>query len=141
MERNACIPSLYTPNLPATITFYVDRLGFAVTGTWDEDGALRWAEVSCPGPVGTARVWLFADALDGRPVPALTGVLYLFLGPVLPFAERLAGLPIVRWGPEVQPYGLRELGIEDPNGYLLCLAEDVVEAASAPGPSDGLATG
>ena len=29
------------------------------------------------------------------------------------------------WGPEVQPYGLKELAFEDPNGYLVCLAEDV----------------
>ena len=40
-------------------------------------------------------------------------------------SARLKGHVPFEWGPETQPYGLRELGIKDLNGYYLVFATDV----------------
>ena len=117
---------LYAPDVAAAVTFYVDELGFRNTGSWPgEDGAPIWAEVARDGPKGTARIWFFSDAVEDRSDPVLSGLIYLFVGDVDPEADRLRGRVTFRWGPEDQEYGLRELGIEDLNGYLLCFAQDI----------------
>jgi hypothetical protein len=47
MKRSPVTPSLFAPDLPATLQFYVETLGFAQTGSYtDEGGAEIWAEVS-----------------------------------------------------------------------------------------------
>lgn len=125
MERSAITPSLYVPDVAAAVRFYTDVLGFSQTGAWAEDGETLWAEVTRTGPKGPARLWFFSGQIEGRPGPALSGVLYLFTASVDAEAARLAGKVNILWGPEDQEYGLRELGIEDLNGYMLCFAEDI----------------
>lgn len=126
MQRSALTVSLYTPDVAAAVAFYVDVLGFHNTGSWSEDGAPQiWAEVARDGPKGTARIWFFAHKIERRPGPMLSGLIYLFVEDVDAEAERLRDRVTFRWGPENQEYGLRELGIEDLNGYLLCFAKDI----------------
>lgn len=108
-----------------TLAFYRELLGFEITASWEEDGTTIWAEVSRDGPTGKALLWFFAHGIESRPGPAFSGVLYLFLGNIDAWVERLGGRLSFAWGPEVQAYGLKELAFEDPNGYLVCLAEDV----------------
>lgn len=134
MERSALTVSLYAPDVAATVAFYVERLGFRQTGAWEDDGTPVWAEVARDGPKGTARIWLFSGAIPGRERPMFSGLVYLFVDDVDAEADRLEGRVPFRWGPEDQEYGLRELGIEDPNGYLICLARDLEEQAGS-GPS------
>lgn len=125
MERSPLVISLHVPDVAKAVDFYVDVLGFSHAGSWNEDGKPIWAEVLREGPKGTARVWFFSGAIEDRPGPSLSGLIYLFVGSVDREAARLGGRVTIRWGPETQPYGLRELGIEDLNGYLICFAEDV----------------
>jgi catechol 2,3-dioxygenase-like lactoylglutathione lyase family enzyme len=125
MERSPIAPSLYVPDVAAAVTFYTHILGFSRTGIWMEDETPLWAEVALEGPKGTARIWFFNGQIDSRPGPALSGLLYLFVGPVDAEAARCQGKVKVLWRPEDQKYGLRELGIEDLNGYILCFAEDI----------------
>ena len=126
MERSALTVSLYAPDVAAAVAFYVDVLGFHQTGTWSEEGAPPiWAEVARDGPKGTARIWFFSHAIETRPGPMLSGLIYLFVDDVDAEAARLGDRVTVRWGPEDQMYGLRELGIEDNHGYLLCFAQDI----------------
>ncbi|MEQ8348174.1 MAG: VOC family protein [Sneathiellaceae bacterium] len=125
MDRAALTVSLYVPDVAAAVGFYTECLGFAHSGSWNEGGRAIWAEVARTGPKGTARIWFFCHRIEDRPGPAMSGLIYLFVGDVDAEARRLAGRPTVRWGPEDQPYGLRELGIEDPHGYLLCFAQDI----------------
>lgn len=125
MERSPITPSLYVPDVALAVTFYVEILGFTQTGVWAEDETPLWAEVSREGPKGTARIWFFSGQIDGRPGPALSGLLYLFVDSVDTAAVCLQGKVKVLWGPEDQEYGLRELGVEDLNGYILCFAEDI----------------
>lgn len=124
MERSALIPSLQVKDVAATVAFYEKVLGFTRTGRWTKEGSLAWAEVTRAGPEGAARLWFFSQAIASRPGPALSGVIYLFVDDVDNEARRIGDRARVAWGPENQPYGLRELAIEDPNGYLICLARD-----------------
>lgn len=123
MVRSAVTPSLLAPDLDATLRFYVDVLGFSQTGAWREaDARLVWAEVTR----GDARLWFFRDTPVEPLTPVFSGLIYLFVGPVTPLAAALADVGVIfEWGPETQPYGLREVALRDPNGYLLVFAEDV----------------
>lgn len=125
MQRSPLTVSLYVPDVAAAVTFYRDILGFEQSGSWEEEGKLLWAEVAREGPQGTARIWFFAGAIPGLPEPVLSGLIYLFVADVDSEAEKLRGKLDFRWGPEDMPYGLRELGVEDPHGYLICLAHDI----------------
>ena len=53
-----------------------------------------------------------------------SGTFYLFPESVRAIAEELRrGQVEFAWGPEVLEYGMRELGIQDPNGYHLVFTE------------------
>lgn len=125
MDRSALTVSLHAPDVAATVAFYTDVLGFEHTASWEENGTLFWAEVARPGPKGTARLWFFRNAIKPDDTPAMTGLVYLFVDDVDAEAARLDGAATIRWGPEDMPYGLRELGIEDLNGYLVVFAKDI----------------
>ncbi len=126
MERSALTISLYAPDVAAAIAYYVEELGFHNTGSWpDENGKPIWAEVARDGPKGTARIWFFSGNIEDRAGPALSGLVYLFVEDVEAEAARLSDRVVTRWGPEDQEYGLRELGVEDLNGYLICFAQDI----------------
>jgi len=126
MERSALTISLYAPDIVKTIAFYVEVLGFEKTAEWnDESGKPDWSEIARDGPKGTARIWLFSTEIERVPGPAMSGVIYIFVDNVDAEAQRIGSRATIVWGPETQEYGLRELGLEDPNGYLICLARDV----------------
>ena len=125
MPRSPLTISLYVPDVAAAVEFYRDILGFELAGTWEEEGKAVWAEVARDAPQGTARVWFFSHPIPGREVPMLSGLIYIFVEDVDAEAEKLKGKVAFRWGPENQEYGLRELGFQDPHGYLICFARDV----------------
>ena len=119
--RNPVVPSLFAPDLEATVSHYEEVLGFKETGNWTENGKRIWAEVS----FGESVLWFFANPLDNHPAPRMSGMIYVFVEDVDAVAESLRGKVEFRWGPEDLPYGLREVGVDDPNGYLLVFAQDI----------------
>ncbi|MBX2804879.1 MAG: VOC family protein [Hyphomicrobiales bacterium] len=122
IKRSPITPSLYASDLPMTIRFYTGKLGFEHIASYrDEDGTEIWAEVAR----GDARIWFFTPAFDEFKKPVFSGLIYIFVDDVDAFAAGLDADIKTRWGPETQDYGLREIGIEDCNGYLLCFAKDV----------------
>lgn len=121
MKRNPVIPSLFASDLEATIAYYTGPLGFTQGGLHEEDGVPTWAELS----LGDSTLWFFAHPIDDRPEPAMSGMVFIFVENVDAVADRLRGRVTFRWGPEDLFYGLRELGVEDPDGYLLVFASDI----------------
>jgi len=122
MPRAPVTPSLYAPDLPGTVRFYVETLGFAQTGTYDLDGKEIWAEVS----LGPSHLWFFCNAITGHEKPVFSGLTYVFVDDVDAMAGRLKAADVrIEWGPETQEYGLREVACKDPNGYYLVFAKDV----------------
>jgi predicted enzyme related to lactoylglutathione lyase len=106
--------SLASTDLGRTIAFYRERLGFVVTGCWPGATAPTWCELSRDG----AQLMFFLA--DGGQSPALTGVVYLTVEGVDALARELAERGAVfAWGPETMSYGMREVAVRDPDGYLV----------------------
>ena len=124
MPRPPTIPSLFAPDLAETLRYYTEVLGFAQSGSYQDDDVEIWAEVT----LGDARLWFFSGALDAQPGPVLSGLVYVFVDDVDDVASRLKDKVGFEWGPETQDYGLRELGIRDLNGYYLVFAADEADA-------------
>ncbi len=116
------VPSLMVRDLDETLDFYVEKLGFEVTGCYPETGEPIWAEA---GRDGICLQFFSADAApEGFPSrPALTGTLYIYPASVLKLAAELRGRVLFEWGPEVMDYGQREFAVCDPDGYILAFAE------------------
>jgi uncharacterized glyoxalase superfamily protein PhnB len=122
VKRSPVTVSLFAPQLPDTVEYYAETLGFRKTGSYEEpDGTEIWAEVA----LDDARIWFFSYPIDRRHEPVLTGLIYVFVDNVDEVANRLAGKVQFEWGPQTQEYGLRELGVKDLNGYHLVFAQDV----------------
>ncbi len=121
MKRNPVIPSLFAPDIEATLRFYVDVLGFEKTGEWLDKQDISWAEVT----LGSSQIWFFKHALDEHPEPKFSGLIYIFVENVDDVAARIKTKTEIRWGPEDQEYGLREVGIKDNNGYFLVFAKEI----------------
>ena len=124
-------PNLLVADVARSLAFYVDVLGFS-RGTTVPD-----AEPFVFGTVTSDSVEIFFNeagtavkeypSLSGRPIGA-TGTMFIELdgaGAVDALHDRLKAqmkivMPIV-----TQFYGMREFAIEDPDGYILTLAERV----------------
>jgi catechol 2,3-dioxygenase-like lactoylglutathione lyase family enzyme len=119
------IPSLFAPDLPTSIAFYTDVLGFQKTGAYPPDSGPVWVEMTLPGGDVPTRLWLFSGPMKGRPSPAMSGTIYVLVDDVDALAKRLAGKADFLWGPQDMDYGLREFGVEDPNGYILAFAQEL----------------
>ena len=113
------VPSLLIRDFEETHAFY-ESLGFATTSQHPEGGDPEWIEMSRDG----VTLQFFADAPVGLPgAPMMSGTFYFYPESVMALAEEFRGKVEFLWGPEVMPYGMREFGICDPNGYLLAFTE------------------
>ena len=118
MRLKQITPSLKTNDLPRTIQFYTDTLGFTVQVLWPEEEPSLAILTQ-----GDVRISFFMDADDAEPVPRVTGQFWIDVEEVLALHETLAGKVDVLWGPEVYHYQRREFAIKDPNGYTLTFSE------------------
>ncbi len=113
------VPSLLARDLEVTLAFY-ERLGFARTGVFPDDGPPTWGEVTRDG----ISLQFYSDPPHGTPTePICSGTLYVNANDVLALAEELRGYAPFAWGPEVMDYGMREFAVKDPNGYFLAFTE------------------
>ena len=111
-------PMLHAASLDETIRFYVDVLGFTVEATWPEREPTWCALVN-----GPARLMFTNDPSEGALEPALTGSIYLYPADVDAVAAALPDGTVVLAGPRDEAWGMRELALEDPNGYLIKLGQ------------------
>lgn len=106
-------PTLRTWDMPGSIAFYTDTLGFTLDAGGIDDG---WAALSRDG----IEIMLAApNAHEGDVAPAFTGSLYLRTGAVDTWWRRLKDAARVCYPLEDFHYGMREFAIYDNNGYLL----------------------
>jgi catechol 2,3-dioxygenase-like lactoylglutathione lyase family enzyme len=118
---NRIVPALLTRDMKTTLQFYT-ALGFQVAGGDD------WAEVARDGVV----LQFHSTPPVGTPEqPMMSGTLYFYIGEVDALAAEFTGKATFEWGPEVMPYGLKEFGLRDPNGYYLAFAEEVTDEGKA----------
>jgi catechol 2,3-dioxygenase-like lactoylglutathione lyase family enzyme len=115
------VPILNVKNVPASIAYYVDKLGFQKEWDWGEPatfGCVARDTVQiflCEGGQGGPGTWISLFVHD---VDAL-------------YADYRRRGAIVRQKPTNFPWGLKEMNVEDLDGHRLRLGSE------ATGPSDG----
>jgi catechol 2,3-dioxygenase-like lactoylglutathione lyase family enzyme len=106
--------SLLSHDLDATLAFY-ERIGFCLSGGAASSG---WIELSW----NSAVIQFYNDPPVGISVtPSMSGTIYVHVDEVDTLAAALADIS-VEWGPQTMDYGMREVAVRDPNGYLLAFA-------------------
>jgi uncharacterized glyoxalase superfamily protein PhnB len=129
-------PNLVVSNVERSMAFYRDVLGFAVTATVPDSGPFVFAWMQRDG----VSVFLNSHAsveehaeLAARPIGG-TATLYIMLEADDPasgvdalFAS-VSPRASVMMPPKDQFYGMREFGVEDPDGYVIFFAQRVAGA-------------
>ncbi|KRA76591.1 hypothetical protein ASD78_02825 [Lysobacter sp. Root667] len=119
MSLLALTPMLRTPDLPASIAFYTDVLGFQRQGGAAAEG---WAALARDG---IELMLSGLNAHEGDTAPAFTGSLYLRTDDVDGWWRRLQDTARVCYPIEVFGYGMREFAVYDNNGYLLQFGQPI----------------
>ena len=129
MGFSTAFPIVYCDDLPRTLAFYRDRLGFRLTFAYPEHGAPRFAALQ----LGEGAELALADVADpdavhphGKAVRPASGhafELCVYADDVDAAVEalRAAGVPVLA-EPADQPWGDRMAYVEDPEGnpVMLC---------------------
>ncbi len=106
-------PMLRSWDIPGTITFYTELLGFTCEAY---DAEYGWAHLCCDDIV----IMISGpNSHEGDERPQFTGSLYFMCDDVDALWERVKGRAKVCYPIEDFPYGMREFAIYDNNGYLL----------------------
>jgi catechol 2,3-dioxygenase-like lactoylglutathione lyase family enzyme len=116
------MPVLRVADLQRAIDWYTQVLGFRVVWRSPGDGGGE----DCMLQAGAIDLLLSTGAHLGGP-PALTGTLYFEMDGVAELYAQIKDRVEVVWPLEEQPYGTREFGVRDLDGYLLALAEEAQE--------------
>lgn len=117
-ELQRIVPSLLVRDMAETLSFY-RKLGFVVSGHDGNEAAAGWAEVHR----GNVVIQFYTDPPHGTPTePICSGTFYVF-GDVDALVEELRGIVEFAWGPETMDYGMKEFGVQDPNGYFIAFTQ------------------
>lgn len=128
-------PLLQIFDMPTSISFYCDVLGFEVVGTGGPPEDIGWALLRLnhielmlntayelhdrpPGP-DSARVAAHADTALYFSCPDVDAV-YQHL--------RIKGIKVKE--PHIAPYGMKQLYVADPDGFNLCFQWPVTDSAA-----------
>jgi len=113
------VPALLVRDMKETLAFY-RKLGFELTGCHPNHVSPTWAEVTRDSVV----LQFHTEPPHGTPPqPVCSGTFYIFPESVPKLADELKGKVDVAWGPDVMPWGMREFGVQDPNGYFIAFTE------------------
>ena len=124
-------PNLLVANVERSLAFYVGTLGFERGITVPNESPLVFAAVTS-GPVelffnDRATAVKEYPAFGGKPIGA-SGTLYIEVEGVDALHDRLKPAVKILMPIATQFYGMREFGIEDPDGYVITFAERVPQA-------------
>jgi len=128
IEVRGLTPLVQVYDMPTSVRFYRDRLGFEIVSTSPVLGKdkFHWALLR----LGKAELMLnTAYEFDNeRPVPADRGrvaahedtTLYFECPDVDAAYEELRDKGVSVNMPKVAPYGMKQMSLRDPDGYTLC---------------------
>ncbi len=114
------MPFLNVTDIEASLRFYVDGLGFALTNSWNPEGRIRW----CWLQLDDVAIMLQEYWKDGRPGGGPAGPLGQGVSVCFMCADALAIYHAVtaRGVAAQRPFvgnGLWVTSVKDPDGYLL----------------------
>lgn len=108
-------PFLATEDLPATLAFYLDKLGFSLAWEWGQPAELAavcrdqveltLANRADAKPRGISRLYLHIDGIDDY------------------HAQLLAAGVAITVAIGDRPYGMRDFSVTDPAGNVLCFGQ------------------
>jgi len=107
--------SIFVADVPATVAFYVDRLGFDVEERTERMTMLR---------TGDLRLLVHIGGPPSAP-PDLALHLHLWVDGVDEMYEQLRDGELEIEEPVDRPWGLRTFHVHDPNGYVWELMEEI----------------
>jgi uncharacterized glyoxalase superfamily protein PhnB len=125
-------PDLFVSDLERSVAFYKKALGLeeidSVSGPDGRIFSMMAREgfrimVESPKSPGTAEM----QKRHGS-TPRATILLYLSVDDLAPEERRLRGAGVRFEGPVTQPYGMREVSFEDPDGYSWAIGQRVEPA-------------
>ena len=129
-------PLLQVFDMPAALHFYRDGLGFEVVGSSGQDDHAGWVLLLRQGVELMLNTAYEADSRPPAPDPARVAShsdVTLYFGCPDPEAvhAHLASHGIRTEPPKVAPYGMKQLYVTDPDGYVLCFQWPASEATRA----------
>jgi uncharacterized glyoxalase superfamily protein PhnB len=124
MKFNTLSPVLYTSDLQATISFYVDVLGFTCINYVKDR---NWAMVNSGG---AAIMLCLPNEHLSFDKPAFTGSFYINTSGVDEVWEKVKDKARICYPIENFDYGMREFAVYDNNDYLLQFGEEIATPAS-----------
>jgi uncharacterized glyoxalase superfamily protein PhnB len=123
MSFRRLTPMLRTPDLPGTLAFYRDVLGFELAAGALEHGWLALRRDNAELMLSTP------NDHEGDTAPAFTGSLYLEVADVDTLWDAVRDHARICYTPETFAYGMREFAVYDNNGYLLQFGTPVADDA------------
>ncbi|HEU0221093.1 MAG TPA: VOC family protein [Paracoccaceae bacterium] len=132
------IDKLMVADMSRSLDFYCGGLGFQVQFGVSSDHEIKWSgnmstAMFCSLAAGRLQLMLQTAASMAEELPALAaeerrgGSFTLYYSGITPerALERLGGSAVRIRGPETTWYGMRELHLRDPDGYVVCVAAPV----------------
>jgi glyoxylase I family protein len=111
-------PLLAVTDIERSVAFYRDELGFSVAGEAESNGKLFWCRVVRGG---ASLMLQQADEEDGPPAQWGRGVAFYFVCDEVDALEReLARAGVAHEPVSVAEYGMKQLFVREPDGYLVC---------------------
>ncbi len=126
MPLTTLSPMLCVTDLEHSLAFYCDRLGFNVTNDFVVGNVRTWANIERDG----VSLMLTQHGVSQEPAAAIGHadlILYFHADDVLTLAQELRGNGVEVVGPRVTGYQMKEIALEDPNGYRLWFGQDTDE--------------
>lgn len=119
MKLTALAPTLRTWDMPGSIAFYRDVLGFALIS---DDAQTGWV---CLGRDGLELTLTAPNEHMGDTGPAFSCSIYFRTDAVDELWRQCEGRARICYPIKFFDYGMREFGIFDNNGYLLQFGQEI----------------
>ena len=127
IELKGMVPLLQVFDMPTSVAFYRDILGFEViTTSPPRDGHFDWAWLKLNGVELMLNTAYEQDSRPSNPNPARVAAhddtcLYFGCPDVDAAYLTLQSRGVKAEPPKVAPYGMKQLYFHDPDGYNICL--------------------
>ncbi len=128
IDMHGLCPLLSVFDMPTSILFYRDLLGFEVstTSVTEPDGHFDWCWLKLTGTELMLNTAYERSRRPTAPDPARIAAhgdtqIYIGCQDLDAAAQYLRGAGIEVKGPMVRPFGMKQLFFKDPDGYELCL--------------------
>ena len=125
IEMTGLTPHIEVFDMPTAVAFYRDVLGFTVANQTQSGDDFAWGLLRCGGAEIMLNTVYERDARPPQPDPSRVAAhrdttLYIGCPDVDAAYDELRAKGIDVAAPTVSWYGLKQLYLQDPDGYTLC---------------------